>query len=110
MNVEHGSALPGLGSREVVIEPGRSASRYWRDLWLYRELFYFLSWRDLLVRYKQTVIGVSWALLRPFLTTVVLTVAFHKVAGLSAPGNTPYALLVFAGMLPWQFFATSLSE
>src|SRR5436190_390244 len=95
---------------EIIIEAGRTEANYWRDLWAYRELFYFLAWRDILVRYKQTVIGVAWALIRPFLTMVILTVVFNKVAGLSAPGGAPYALLVFAAMLPWQFFSTSLSE
>src|SRR4029453_6682562 len=95
---------------EVVIEAGRAEANYWRDLWRYRELFYFLAWRDILVRYKQTVIGVAWALIRPFITMLVLTVVFNKVAGLAAPGSVPYALLVFAAMLPWQFFSTALSE
>lgn len=95
---------------ELVIEPGRTERQYWRDLWRYRELFYFLAWRDILVRYKQTVIGVAWAVLRPFLTMVVFTFVFSKVAKLPAPGAVPYALLVFAAMLPWQFFSTALSE
>lgn len=99
-------ALP----EEIIIEAGRTEANYWRDLWRYRELFYFLAWRDILVRYKQTVIGVAWALIRPFLTMVILTIVFSKVAKLSAPGDTPYPLLVFAGMLPWQFFASALSE
>jgi lipopolysaccharide transport system permease protein len=91
------------------LEPGRAERHYWRDLWRYRELFYFLAWRDLLVRYKQTVIGVAWALLRPFLTMVVFTVVFGKIAGLPS-GGVPYPILVFAGMLPWQFFSNALSE
>src|ERR1043165_7047776 len=95
---------------ELVIEAGRSESRYWRDLWRYRELFYFLAWRDILVRYKQTVIGIAWAVIRPLLTTLVFTVVFNKVARLSAPGAVPYALLVMAAMLPCEFFATALSE
>jgi lipopolysaccharide transport system permease protein len=99
-----------MTQHEIVIEAGRSEANYWRDLWRYRELFYFLAWRDILVRYKQTVIGVAWALIRPLLTTIVLTIVFSKVAKLSAPGAAPYALLVFAAMLPWQFFATALSE
>ena len=93
----------------LVLEPGRAERHYWRDLWRYRELFYFLAWRDLLVRYKQTVIGVAWALLRPFLTMVVFTVVFGKIAGLPS-GGVPYPILVFAGMLPWQFFSNALSE
>lgn len=95
---------------DLYIEAGRTEKNYWRDLWRYRELFYFLAWRDILVRYKQTVIGIAWALIRPFLTMLVFTVVFNKVAKLSAPGAVPYALLVFAGMLPWQFFSTALSE
>ncbi|NCZ97313.1 ABC transporter permease, partial [bacterium] len=93
----------------LVLEPGRAERHYWRDLWRYRELFYFLAWRDLLVRYKQTAIGVAWALLRPFLTMVVFTVVFGKIAGLPS-GGIPYPILVFAGMLPWQFFSNALSE
>ncbi len=95
---------------ELIIEPGRAERNYWRDLWRYRELFYFLAWRDILVRYKQTVIGIAWALIRPFLTMVVFTLVFSKIAKLPAPGAVPYALMVFAAMLPWQFFATALSE
>lgn len=95
---------------ELIIEPGRAEKNYWRDLWRYRELFYFLAWRDILVRYKQTVIGIAWAVVRPFLTMVVLTVVFSRIAKLPTPGAVPYALLVMAAMLPWQFFSTSLSE
>ncbi len=95
---------------ELIIEPGRAERNYWRDLWRYRELFYFLAWRDILVRYKQTVIGIAWALIRPFATMVVFTFVFSKIAKLPAPGAVPYALMVFAAMLPWQFFATALSE
>jgi lipopolysaccharide transport system permease protein len=95
---------------EIVIEPGRSERRYWRDLWRYRELFSVLAWRDIAVRYKQTVIGAAWALIRPFLTMVVFTVIFGKVAKLPSDGMAPYALMVFAGIVPWSFFATALSE
>jgi lipopolysaccharide transport system permease protein len=95
---------------DLLIEAGRVEKNYWQDLWRYRELFYFLAWRDILVRYKQTVIGVAWALVRPFLTMLVFTFIFSKVAKLPAPGAVPYALLVFAAMLPWQFFSTALSE
>jgi lipopolysaccharide transport system permease protein len=94
----------------LVLEPGRSAAHYWRDLWRYRELFYFLAWRDILVRYKQTAIGVAWALIRPLVTMVIFTVVFGKLAKLPAPSTVPYALMVFAAMLPWQFFATGMSE
>lgn len=94
----------------TILEPGRSEKNYWRDLWRYRELFQVLAGRDIAVRYKQTVIGVAWALIRPFLTMVVFTVIFGRVAKLPSEGNAPYALMVFAGMLPWQFFSTALSE
>jgi lipopolysaccharide transport system permease protein len=96
-------------TQELIIEPGRRALHYWQDLWRYRELFRVLAWRDVSVRYKQTVIGTAWALIRPFLTMVVFTVIFGKLAGLPSPG-APYALLVFAGMLPWTFFSTALAD
>jgi lipopolysaccharide transport system permease protein len=98
------------GQDELVIEPGRTEQRYWRDLWRYRELFRVLAWRDISVRYKQTVIGAAWALIRPFLTMVVLTVIFGKLAKLPSDGKVPYALMVFAGMLPWSFFATAVAD
>jgi lipopolysaccharide transport system permease protein len=105
--------IPGQAESErfdLLIEAGRAEKNYWRDLWRYRELFYFLAWRDILVRYKQTVIGVAWALIRPFLTMLIFTFIFSRVAKLPAPGSIPYPLLVFAAMLPWQFFSTALSE
>lgn len=94
---------------ELIIEPGRTERQYWRDLWRYRELFYFLAWRDILVRYKQTVIGIAWALVRPFVTMIVFTIVFSKIAKLPS-GGAPYPILVFAAMLPWQFFSSALSE
>jgi lipopolysaccharide transport system permease protein len=93
----------------LVIEAGRTEGQYWRDLWRYRELFYFLAWRDLLVRYKQTVVGLAWSLIRPVLTMLILTVVFGKF-GKMPSGGVPYPILVFCGMLPWQFFAAALSE
>jgi lipopolysaccharide transport system permease protein len=96
-------------SKRLVIEAGRSERQYWQDLWRYRELFYFLAWRDILVRYKQTAIGVAWALIRPVLTMIVFTVVFGKLAKLPS-GGVPYPILVFSAMLPWQFFANALSE
>jgi lipopolysaccharide transport system permease protein len=96
-------------SHRLVIEAGRAEANYWRDLWRFRELLYFLSWRDILVRYKQTVIGVAWSVIRPVLTMVVFTVIFGKLAKFPS-GNAPYAILVYAAMLPWQFFANSLTE
>ena len=95
--------------QELLIEPGRTEKNYWRDLWRYRELFYILAWRDISVRYKQTAIGVTWAVLRPFLAMVIFTVVFGRIAKLPSHG-IPYPILVFAAMLPWQFFANSLSE
>jgi lipopolysaccharide transport system permease protein len=94
---------------ELIIEAGRAEAHYWRDLWRYRDLFFFLAWRDLLVRYKQTVFGVLWAVLRPLLTMAIFVVIFSRLAGLPSDG-VPYALLVLGGMLPWQFFATALSD
>ena len=94
---------------ELVIEAGRTEREYWRDLWRYRELFYFLAWRDLLVRYKQTFVGVGWSLIRPLLTMLVLTVVFGKL-GKMPSGGMPYPLLVICGMLPWQFFSGAMSE
>src|SRR6516225_6933706 len=94
----------------IVIEAGRAERHYWLDLWRFRELFRVLAWRDLSVRYKQTIIGVLWALIRPFLTMLVLTIIFGRIAKLPADGNAPYALMVFAGILPWTFFSSGLSE
>ena len=94
----------------IVIEPGRQEANYWRDLWRYRELFFVLAWRDVAVRYKQTVIGAAWALIRPFLTMLIFTVVFGRLAKLPSDGSAPYALMVFAGMLPWTFFASGLGD
>jgi len=93
----------------LVIEAGRTELHYWRDLWRYRELFYFLAWRDILVRYKQTVIGMLWTVIRPLLAIVVFTVIFGKLAKLPS-GDIPYPILVCAAMLPWQFFASAFAE
>jgi len=94
----------------LVIEPGRSEKNYWTDLWRYRELFLILAWRDLSVRYKQTIIGILWAIIRPFLTMVVFTGIFGRIAKLPSDGSAPYALMVFAAMLPWSLFSNALSE
>lgn len=93
----------------LIIDADRSERQYWSDLWRYRDLFFFLAWRDLLVRYKQTVVGVSWSLIRPFLTMLILTVVFGKL-GKMPSGGIPYPLLVLSGMLPWVFFSTAISD
>ena len=94
----------------IIIAPGRTEKNYWRDIWRYRELFYILSWRDIKVRYKQTTLGVLWAIIRPLLTMLIFTLIFGKFAKLPTSGNSPYAIMVFAGLLPWQFFSNALSE
>src|ERR1700685_3261568 len=94
----------------IIFEAGQSEAHYWRDLGRYRELFRVLAWRDLSVRYKQTVIGVTWALIRPFLTMLVFTIIFGRIAKLPSDGDAPYSLMVLAGILPWTFFSTGLSE
>jgi lipopolysaccharide transport system permease protein len=96
--------------RELIIEGGRSEQHYWRDLWYYRELFQVLAWRNIAVRYRQTVIGAAWALIRPLLTMIVFTVVFGKLANLPSDGGAPYALMVFAGVLPWSFFAAGVTD
>lgn len=98
------------GPAVLVLEAGRTDRHYWRDLWHYRELFIILAWRDLSVRYKQTVIGVGWAIVRPLLTMIVFTIIFGRLAGLPSEGTAPYTLLVFAGMLPWFLFSSILTE
>jgi lipopolysaccharide transport system permease protein len=105
------SERPLYGNEPVLIlEPGRAERHYWRDIWAYRELFAILAWRDIAVRYKQTVIGVAWAVIRPFLTMVVFTVVFGRLANLPSEGAAPYPIMVFAGMLPWFLFSTILGE
>ena len=101
--------MESKGERVMIIEAGRADAHYWRDLWSFRELLWFLAWRDILVRYKQTIIGAAWSLIRPLLTMIVFSVVFGKLAGLPSNG-TPYPILVFAALLPWQFFANSLSD
>jgi lipopolysaccharide transport system permease protein len=93
---------------EIIIEPHKQARHIWRELWLYRELLFFMAWRDLIVRYKQTVIGIAWSVLRPVITMVILTLVFGKLAKLPS-GEVPYPLLVYSAMLPWQFFSNTFS-
>lgn len=100
-----------LGSRHLlVLEPGRVEADYWKDIWTYRELLYVLAWRDISVRYKQTLLGMAWAVIRPLLTVVVFTVVFGKLAKMPSDGDAPYTLLVLCGMLPWTLFASALAE
>lgn len=98
-----------IDQQTLIIEAGRVERHYWRDLWRYRELFFFLAWRDILVRYKQTVIGIVWALLRPLLTMLVFTFVFGKLAKLPSNG-VPYPIMVFAALLPWQFFSNAFTD
>jgi lipopolysaccharide transport system permease protein len=98
-----------MSQEEIFIEPGRGLRHYWKELWTFRELFYFLAWRDITVRYKQTVIGIVWSVIRPVLTMLIFVAIFGKLAKLPANG-VPYPILVFSAMLPWQFFANALSE
>ena len=93
----------------IIIEPKTTDKHYWIDIWRYRELFFVLAWRDVAIRYKQTVIGLAWALIQPLAILVVFYVIFGKVAMMASDGAAPYALMVYAGLLPWQLFATSLT-
>ena len=95
--------------QKLILEPGRAAHNYWRDLYHYRELFFILAWRDVIVRYKQTTAGAAWALIQPLMSIIIMTVIFGTVAGLPSEGKTPYAIMVCAAMLPWQFFSNALS-
>ena len=95
---------------KTIIEPGRTERNYWSDIWRYRDLFYVLSWRDIKVRYKQTTLGIAWAILRPLLTMLIFTFVFGRVANMEMKSTVPYALIVFAGLLPWQFFSNALTE
>jgi lipopolysaccharide transport system permease protein len=97
-------------SFDLWIEAGHAEKHYWKDLWRYRELFFILAWRDISVRYKQTVAGASWAILQPLLSMIIMTVLFKKVANLPSVGDAPYAVMVFAALLPWQFFANALTN
>lgn len=103
-------ASPSISTPEtIVIEAGRAAQHYWRDLWRYRELLGFLAWRDIKVRYKQAALGVAWAVVQPAVQTVLLTFVFSKLAGMP-DGGVPYPMLVLAGLLPWQLFSTAFSN
>jgi lipopolysaccharide transport system permease protein len=95
---------------DLTLEAGRAELHYWKDLWRFRELFGILAWRDVAVRYKQTVVGASWALVQPILSMIIMTVIFGRLAGLPSEGNAPYSIMVFAAMLPWQFFVNALTN
>ena len=97
-------------STHVVLEAGRADRQYWQDLWRYRELLLILAWRDVSVRYKQTTVGIAWAFIRPFLTTVVFTVVFGHIAKVPSDASVPYALVVIGGLLPWTLFASVLGD
>jgi len=99
-----------LSKHKIIIEPGTENSNYIKDLWNYRGLFYFLAWRDILVRYKQTVIGILWSILQPLISIVVFTIVFNKLGKFPSEAGVPYAIMVCAGMLPWQFFSSSFSS
>jgi lipopolysaccharide transport system permease protein len=94
---------------KLILEPGRAAKNYWRDLFHYRELFLILAWRDVIVRYKQTSAGAAWALIQPLMSIIIMTIIFGKVAGLPSESGAPYAIMVCAATLPWQFFSNALS-
>jgi len=93
----------------LVIEANRTGMLYFRDFWNYRELFFTLAWRDIVVRYKQTIVGLLWTILRPLATMAVFTVVFGKIAKLPSDAGVPYVLMVFAGMLPWQFISGTIT-
>ena len=110
--MEPGESEPsvlGPGKTKIVLEAGKIDREYFRDLWRYRELFYVLAWRDVSVRYKQTAVGIAWAILRPAVTTIVFTLVFGRLGGFSS-GGVPYPVMVLAGMLPWQLFASALTD
>jgi lipopolysaccharide transport system permease protein len=98
-----------LIKHRIIIEPGTENSNYWKDLWNYRGLFYFLAWRDILVRYKQTTIGILWSVIRPLLTIFVMWFIGWLFES-KLPEGVPRILLVCAATLPWQFFSSSFSE
>lgn len=98
-----------FSSREIIIEPRTSAGHYWQDMWRYRELFFFMAWRDVLIRYKNMSIGFAWAVLRPLLTMLILTLVFNTFARLPSV-DVPYPVLVYSALLPWQFFAQAFAD
>jgi lipopolysaccharide transport system permease protein len=107
---DQSQTAPSNAERTIILEAGRTERNYWSDLWSYRELFAILAWRDVAVQYKQTVIGVAWAVVRPLLTMLIFTVVFSKMAKLPSEGTAPYPIMVMAGMLPWFLVSTVLSQ
>ncbi len=99
---------PSLGEFDLIIEPNKTTSDFIYELLKYRELFYFLAWRDILVRYKQTVIGIAWSVIRPLLSMIIFTVIFGRVAKLPTEGTVPYPIMVFSALIPWQYFANAM--
>jgi lipopolysaccharide transport system permease protein len=97
-------------ARLIVLERGRADRNYWSDLWAYRELFVILAWRDLAVRYKQTALGLLWAVIRPLLTVIVLTIVFGRLARLPGDGSAPYVLIVYTGTLTWFLISTIFGD
>jgi len=104
------SSSEHIPPNRLILEAGRADRQYWRDLWRYRELFFILAWRDVAVRYKQTVVGFAWAFVRPFMTMVVFTVVFGHIARLSSGDVTPYAVMVYGGLLPWTLFSSVFGD
>ena len=102
--------MNNVGMQKLTIIKARKKRPLLKMLWGYHELLFFLSWRDILVRYKQTVLGLLWAIIRPFLLMLVFTLLFGKVLNLENQTDIPYPLIVFAGLLPWQFFSSSVQQ
>jgi lipopolysaccharide transport system permease protein len=97
-------------SHKIIITPQKSVQSFWRELWDYRDLFYFLAWRDFKVRYKQTMLGVVWAVIRPLITMLIFSILFGRIAKLPSEGGAPYQVMVFSAMLPWYFFSSTMQD
>ena len=95
---------------EIIIKAGKSTLNYWREVWRQRELFWILGKRDVMVRYKQTILGIAWAVIRPLLTAMVMVFAFGKIAKLEQVSSIPYMLVVIPGVIIWLFFSQCLSQ
>ena len=99
-----------LGEFDLIIEPNKTTADFVLELLKFRELFFFMAWRDILVRYKQTIVGIAWSVIRPLLSMVIFTVIFGRVAKLPTEGTAPYPIMVFSALLPWQYFANSMQS